>query len=169
MFGTVFNGHQRSFTQLPNSHTNFMCGSKAHRRFNVKLRPIWSYKPTDFRRYLIEKKMRTLREYSLSTKRSISVQPKEPTHRCTLSVGTQFAGSNIDALRLAIQDLGFNEVTEEQERDITWNSAYFFKKDKSRGCFVNKFPAASLPRNLRFLPSYLVSSASVRRMGLPGC
>ncbi|VDM32707.1 unnamed protein product, partial [Hydatigera taeniaeformis] len=31
-------------------------------------------------------------------------------------------------------------VTEEQDRDITWNAAFFFKKDRSRNGYVNKFP-----------------------------
>ncbi|BHF79381.1 Tubulin polyglutamylase ttll11 [Sparganum proliferum] len=84
--------------------------------------------------------MKTLREYSLYTKRSISVKPRDFHHRCTLSVGTQHAGTNIDALRLAIRDIGYNEVTDEHDRDITWNGAYFFKSDRRRKGFVNKFP-----------------------------
>lgn len=32
------------------------------------------------------------------------------------------------------------KVTEDQDRDITWNSVYFFKKDRTRGGYVNKFP-----------------------------
>ncbi len=95
---------------MPTTKTKLLPEAKPRKRHHIKLMPITAYKPTDFRRYLIERKMRTLREYSLSTKRSISVRPKEYIQRCALSVGTQYAGSNIDALRLAIQDLGFNEV-----------------------------------------------------------
>ncbi|CDS36633.1 tubulin polyglutamylase TTLL11 [Echinococcus multilocularis] len=117
-----------------------LSGPKPRQAHYTTFKPLLAYKPTDFRRFIIEKRMRTLREYSLFTKRSIRVQHRESVQRCALSVGTHFAGSNIDALRLAIQDLGFNEVTEEQDRDITWNAAYFFKKDKSRSGCINKFP-----------------------------
>ncbi|KAL5971802.1 Tubulin polyglutamylase TTLL11 [Taenia solium] len=125
---------------MNNLQPNMLSGPKPRRVQYNTLKPLLTYKPTDFRRYIIEKRMRTLREYSLYTKRSIRVQHRESVQRCALSVGTHFAGSNIDALRLAIQDLGFNEVTEEQDRDITWNAAYFFKKDRSRNGYVNKYP-----------------------------
>uniref|UniRef100_A0A0V0J6F1 Tubulin polyglutamylase TTLL11 n=1 Tax=Schistocephalus solidus TaxID=70667 RepID=A0A0V0J6F1_SCHSO len=114
--------------------------SHLHRKPDGRLKPLSAYKPTDFRRTLMIKKMKSLREYSLYTKRSISVKPKDYHHRCTLSVGTQHAGTNIDALRLAIRDIGYNEVTDEHDRDITWNGAYFFKSDRRRKGFVNKFP-----------------------------
>lgn len=91
--------------------SNMLSGPKPRRVQYSTLKPLLTYKPTDFRRYIIEKRLRTLREYSLYTKRSIRVQHRESVQRCALSVGTHFAGSNIDALRLAIQDLGFNEVS----------------------------------------------------------
>lgn len=81
-----------------------------HLQYNP-FKTILTYKPNDFRRYIVEKRLKALREYSLFTRRSIKVQYREPLQRCTLSVGTNFAGSNIDVLRLAIHAIGFNEVS----------------------------------------------------------
>ncbi len=89
---------------------HFSYGRHSPRKPDNRLKPLATYKPTDFRRVLLSRKMRSLRAYSLSTKQSISVKPKEFILRCALSVGTLNAGSNIDALRLALQDLGLNEV-----------------------------------------------------------
>ena len=91
--------------------SNVLSGHKPRSVHCNNFKPLLIYKPTDFRRFVVEKRLRTLREYSLFTKRSIKVQPRESMLDCALSVGTHFAGSNIDVLRLAIQDLGFNEVS----------------------------------------------------------
>ncbi|OON17018.1 Tubulin-tyrosine ligase family protein, partial [Opisthorchis viverrini] len=102
-------------------------------------------KPCDFRRKLIKAYLKDIRRCSRSSKYSIQAKflPTKQTPE-SVSILTLFAGSTLNVVRTAIQELGFVEILDSAGLfDIVWCGTSLIPDIPLENRFVNKFPGAS--------------------------
>ncbi|TGZ76040.1 hypothetical protein CRM22_000033 [Opisthorchis felineus] len=102
-------------------------------------------KPCDFRRKLIKACLKDIRRCSRSSKYSLRAKflPTKQTPE-SVSILTQFAGSTLNVVRTAIQELDFVEILDSAGLfDIVWCGTSLIPDVPLENRFVNKFPGAS--------------------------
>ncbi|KAG5441980.1 Tubulin polyglutamylase ttll11 [Clonorchis sinensis] len=102
-------------------------------------------KPCDFRRKLVKAYLKDIRRCSRSSKYSIQAKflPTKQTPE-SVSILTLFAGSTLNVVRTAIQELDFVEILDSAGLfDIVWCGTSVIPDVPLENRFVNKFPGAS--------------------------
>ncbi|CAL8071697.1 unnamed protein product [Calicophoron daubneyi] len=122
-----------------------MDGGKAKKAAQHRIEWLLDLKPCDFRRQLLKRYLKDIRQFSKNTKESIRAKylPSERTEE-SISVLTQFCGSNLNVVRICVQSLGLVEVLDSsQVYDVIWCGTSEIPPIKLQNRLMNKFPGAA--------------------------